>query len=175
MEKFKEGRIYRNDKGKVICTKRDGQRAEFDVYLSFNNTNIPDIHERLEIHIAYYDAYEFVFSDWLMEIHSTDCAEYTEKLINTLIMIKKNLADAEISVADGLNVWFADTEYYKFQRTKYSKPIYFVIDHALNKVKIELVNGEEYEEKDIKEPCIDTGELSNYLREFIITTKMNMD
>lgn len=173
MEKFTEGRIYRNDKGKIICTKRDGQYAEFDVYLSCNNTNIPNMHERLEIHTAINDMYEFVFSDWLLEIHSTECIEYKKKLIDTLIMIKRNLAYAEfIGVAEGVNVYFMHEYYYKFQRTQYSKPVYFVINAPEEfGTEIRLVNGEEYEEMYTKEPCIDTGDLSNYLREFIIENK----
>ena len=171
MEKFTEGRIYRNDKGKAICTKRDGYRAEFDVYLSCNNTNIPDMHERLEIHIAGNDLYEFVFSDWLMEIHSTECIEYKKKLIDTLIMIKRNLADAEIYVAEGVNLWFMHEYYYKFQRTQYSKPVYFVINDTESNLEIKLINCEEYEEMYTKEPCVDTGSLSNNLRKFIIENK----
>ena len=176
MEKFVEGRVYRNDKGKIICTKVDGQYAEFDFYSPGNDTSIPDVHERLEILIAFHDMYEFVFSQQFMEVHSTECIEYTEKLIDTLIMIKKNLAYAEIiSVAEGANVYFRHEYYYKFQRTKYSKPVYFVINATEFGTEIRLANGEEYEEMYTKEPCIDTGELSNYLRNFIITTKMNMD
>ena len=172
MEKFTEGRIYRNDNGKAICTKVDGQYAEFDIY---NEHGVIDRHERLEILMPYHDEYEFVFSDLIMEIHSTECVEYKKKLIDTLIMIKRNLAYAEIlDVAEGANLYFMHEYYYKFQRTKYSKPIYFVINATEFGTEITLSNSEEdeeYKELYTKEPCIDTGDLSNYLREFIINTK----
>lgn len=171
---FVAGRIYKADGIKVVCTKRTKCYAEFDVY---NRHDVLDRHERLKINTFRNSIDEFVFSDLFMELHSTACVEYTEKLIDTLLMIKENLAYAEIiSVAEGANVYFMHEYYYKFQRTKYSKPVYFVIDDTEDfGTKIRLVNGEEYEEMYTKEPCIDTGELSNHLRSFIITAKMNMD
>lgn len=169
---FVAGRIYKANGIKVVCTKRTKCYAEFDVY---NKRGVIDRHERLKINVFRNGMSEYVFSDWFMELHSIECVEYTEKLIDTLVMIKRNLAYAEIiGVADSENIWFADMKYYKFQRTQYSKPIYFSISHSCNHIKIKLVNSEEYEQKYTKEPCIDTGELSNDLREFIINTKENL-
>lgn len=171
MEKFTEGRIYKNNKGKIICTKRDGQYAEFDFYTYSNDTGTPDAHERLEILVAKGTfEYEFVFSQWFMELHSTECLEYTEKLINTLIMIEKNLADAEfIGVAESENLLFEayNTFYYKFQRTKYSKPVYFAIDDT----GIDFISSETYEERYTKEPLHVAFELSIILKDFVAKEK----
>ena len=165
---FVVGRIYEADGCKVVCTKRTKCYAEFDVYWSWNNTNIPDRHERLKINTFSDGMSEYVVSDWFMTLHSTECVEYTEQLIDTLETIENCLAYAEIiDVADSENYFFTYKKYYKFQRTEYSKPIYFTI----NNMGITLINSEQYEEVDNKRQCEDIDELEDKIINFIIESK----
>lgn len=162
---FVVGRIYDANGFKIVCTKRTKCYAEFDVYWSWNNTNIPDRHERLKINVFRNGMEEYVFSDWFMTLHSTDCVEYTEQLIDTLETIENCLAYAEIiDVAEGANVYFAYEYYYKFQRTEYSKPVYF----AINTIGISLISSEQYEKVDNKRQCEDIDALSDKIMNFII-------
>ncbi len=159
---FVVGRTYKADGSEVVCTKRTKCYAEFDVYWGWNNTNIPDRHERLKINTFSDGMSEYVFSDWFMTLHSTDCVEYAEQLIDTLETIENCLAYAEIiDVAEDV------ISYYKFQRTEYSKPIYF----AINAIGITLINSEQYEEVDNKRQCEDIDELEDKIIDFIIKKK----
>jgi hypothetical protein len=172
MEKFKEGRIYRSDKGKIICIERSGQYAKFVFYLPWHDLDTPDIQEILKINISESHMYECVFSDWFAELHSTDYVIYTEQLIDILETIGNSLTDAEIIEAACENIILPRIIYYKFQRTKYSKPIYFTIDSY---AKIELIDSEEYEEKGKKEVRVNIDALSNILNKLIIESNANMD
>lgn len=160
---FVVGRIYEANGFKVVCTKRTKCYAEFDVSWSWNNTNIPDRHERLKINTFSDGMSEYVISDWFMTLHSTDCVEYAEQLIDTLETIENYLEYAEIiDVADDGTAWLTNS-YYKIQRTQYSKPVYFVI----NAIGITLINSEQYEEASNKRQCEDIDALSDKITNFI--------
>jgi len=166
MEKFQEGRLYRNNRGiKVVCAKRDGDHAEFDIY---NKHGVIDRYEISTIYTSKDGMHEFVLLDSFTTLHSTKCVEYAEQLNNILGTVKKQLADAEIiDVADDGTAWLTNRYYYKFQRTQYSKPVYFVI----NDTEITLVNNEKFEEIDKKTEVEDIGELVNKITNFITENK----
>ena len=152
---FVVGRIYKADSIKVVCTKRTKCYAEFDVY---NKHGVIDRHEKLKINVFRNGMEEYVFSDWFMTLHSTDCTEYAEQLIDTLETIENCLAYAEIiDVAEDV------ISYYKYQRTEYSKPVYF----AINASGISLISSEQYEEVDGKRQCEDIDALSDKINKFI--------
>ena len=158
---FIAGRIYKADGIKVVCTKRTKCYAEFDVY---NRHDVLDRHERLKINVFRNGMEEYVFSDWFMTLRSTDCTEYAEQLIDTLKTIKNCLAYAEIiDVAEDV------ISYYKYQRTEYSKPVYF----AINAIGISLISSEQYEKVEEKRQCEDIDALSDKIEKFI--AKANMD
>lgn len=165
---FVVGRIYKANDIKVVCTKRTKCYAEFDFYFPWNDTSIPDVHEKSTIYVSKNGMFEYVIPSLYTKFSSTECVEFAEQLNNILETVKKQLADAEIiDVADDGTAWLTNRYYYKIQRTQYSKPVYFVI----NDTEITLVNNEEFEKIDKKTEVEDIGELVNKITNFITENK----